>query len=99
VPKMRDLGGGLLVQKSTAFGASVGAGRGGSSRARMGCGAAFPARLRCATLAKSVPNRLAKLAVLLVLFRLGLAMDDCSSTDQGDNAAKQRSYPHGSAAW
>jgi hypothetical protein len=50
-------------------------------------------------LTKSVPTRLAKLAVLLVLFGLGLALDDCSSTDQGDNAAKQISYPHGGAAW
>jgi hypothetical protein len=50
-------------------------------------------------LTKSVPARLAKLAVLLALFGLGLALDNCSSTDQGDNAAKQISYPHGGAAW
>jgi hypothetical protein len=48
---------------------------------------------------KSATAKLAKLAVLIVLYGLALALGDCASTGQGDNAAPPVHYGYGCCVW
>jgi hypothetical protein len=51
-------------------------------------------------LTKSTPAKIGKLAALLGLFGLTVVIDTCSSTDQGDNAAKPaQTYYYGGPYW
>jgi len=50
-------------------------------------------RMRAATM------RLGKLAILLTLFSLGLALDNCSSTNGGDTQQQPVIYNFGGPYW
>jgi len=48
---------------------------------------------------KSATAKLAKLAALIVLYGLALALGDCSGTGQNDNAAPPVQYGYGCCIW